>query len=204
MVKKPVFLWVAIVLVVAVTASVLGALAFSRSSNSAPSPTIPSAPLSSATPASALPAVAVLAPDLVLITHEALEVSTEFGAGVLIVSFPDSETGFRWVEGPAPVFGGRLNPKDAPFGSVPSNLPVVFSYDVSPSATGQGSSRVPRVSIFGRLAKPPYMASGKVVYELSLFDAPGKDSTYSVSGSYEIPEIAYSATLVISGQRLAD
>jgi hypothetical protein len=87
-----------------------------------------------------------------------------------------------------------MKPTDAPLALLPKNLPVVFSYDTP--------SRDARVSVFGRLAAPPKVVSNMLVYEIALYDAPGKDSTYTVSGSYSIPATALSATVSVFGQRL--
>lgn len=138
------------------------------------------------------PAVARLESGNVLISHTTASAKTEFGPGVLIVSLPVESGGFRWVSGPAPVSGGRVDPTSKMLAQIPANLPVVLSYD----------SKDTRVSVFARLFEAPVLIDGMVQYKLSLFDAPGRDSTYTVSGSYDIPENLPSPSLVISGQVL--
>lgn len=142
------------------------------------------------------PAVASLLPDLVLISHESPSATTEFDVGLLRIRLADKDAILRWVEGAAPTDGGRLPLVDAKWSTLPSNLPVVFSY--TPSAGSEDK----RVSVFGRLASTPRLDAGGVVYEITLYDAPGKDSTYTVSGSYNIPEVVYASTLTIMGQRI--
>jgi hypothetical protein len=127
-----------------------------------------------------------------MVSHTTASAKTEFGPGVLIVSLPVESGGFRWVSGPAPVSGGRVDPTSKMLAQIPANLPVVLSYD----------SEDTRVSVFARLFEAPVLIDGMVQYKLSLFDAPGRDSTYTVSGSYDIPENLPSPSLVISGQVL--
>lgn len=189
MASRPSYLWAGVAAFTVVSASVVAAVLTSTAAEEA-SPAAPSM----VTPESPSPAVAKLSQDLVLLSHGAKEASTEFGIGVLVVSLPIDSDGFRWVEGAAPVSGGRMKPEDAPLSLLPKNLPVVFSYDTP--------SRSARVSVFGRLASPPKIVADKLMYEIALYDAPGKDSTYTVSGSYDIPETVLSATVSVFGQRL--
>lgn len=190
MAARPSYLWVGAATFAVVFASVVAAVLSSTDAKET-SPT-PVSPAVSDAPA---PAVAKLSQDLVLLSHGAKEATTEFGVGVLVVSLPINSDGFRWVEGAAPVSGGRMKPTDAPLSLLPKNLPVVFSYEPP--------SRDARVSVFGRLAAPPKVVSDMLVYEIALYDAPGKDSTYTVSGSYDIPATVLSATVSVFGQRLA-
>ena len=189
MASRPSYLWAGVAAFAVVFASVAAAVLSSTGTKEAP-PATPSLSV----PGSPAPAVAKLSQNLVLLSHGAKEATTEFGIGVLVVSLPIDSDGFRWVEGAAPVSGGRMKPADAPLSLLPKNLPVVFSYDTS--------SRSARVSVFGRLAAPPKIVADMLVYEIALYDAPGKDSTYTVSGSYDIPETVLSATVSVFGQRL--
>lgn len=140
------------------------------------------------------PTVVVLKEGLFMLTHSSADARTEFGPGLLIVSIPVTEDSFRWLEGPAPASGGRTSPSAKLLSSVPSNLPTVLTYELDGKM----------VSIFARLASPPVVSGSDsnkvVVYQMSLYDAPGKDSTYTVSGSYDIPETLRSVSLVVSGQ----
>jgi hypothetical protein len=139
------------------------------------------------------PVVVSLKDDLVLISHSAAEASTDFGPGILIVSMPVEEDSFRWLEGAAPASGGRIEPTSAMLSTIPANLPVVLTYDVAGKP----------VSIFARLYTSPVLSGDSILYELSIYDAPGRDSTYTVSGSYDIPPTLQLATLTISGQVVA-
>lgn len=184
------------VLAVSSVASVAVAIALSgRPADKTPAPPAPVAEVAEID-GSTPPAVATLLPDLVFVSHEAPSATTEFDVGLLRIRFADEAAILRWVEGAAPIDGGRLSPSEAAWSDLPSNLPVVFSY------TSTASSRDKRVSVFGRLVSPPRSDSGGVFYEITLYDAPGKDSTYTASGSYEIPEVVYAATLTIMGQRI--
>lgn len=136
------------------------------------------------------PQVLVLKDDLVLVYHSAAAATTEFGPGTLEVSFEVKENTFRWIEGAAPTSGGRVKPSAELLGSLPANLPAVLTYVQSGEV----------VSVFARLAAAPVVSKEFVLYKLSLYDAPGKDSTYTVSGSYDIPEVLDTATIAISGQ----
>jgi hypothetical protein len=151
------------------------------------------------------PQVLTLEPGLLLITHESSLAETAFEDGVLLVSLPVKISRLRWVHGAAPSSGGRLDALQAPFASLPAGLPVVVSYD-----TESGP-----LSLFGRLAAAPALAtttvglagstlddsgSDLVRYSITLYDAPGKDSTYTISGSYDIPEVLRSVRIVIAGQ----
>lgn len=187
MASRPSYLWAGAATFAVVFASVSAAVLLSTGTKEAPPPSL-------IDPAAPSPAVAKLSQDMVLLSHGAKEATTEFGIGVLVVSLPIDSDGFRWVEGAAPVSGGRMKPTDAPLALLPKNLPVVFSYDTP--------SRDARVSVFGRLAAPPKVVSDMLVYEIALYDAPGKDSTYTVSGSYDIPATVLSATVSVFGQRL--
>lgn len=184
------YLWAGAASFAVVAASVFAAVLFSTGTKEA-SP----APVSPAVSNAPAPAVVTLSQDLVLLSHTAKEATTEFSVGVLVVSLPVDSDDFRWVEGAAPVSGGRMDPTDAPLSLLPKNLPVVFSYETP--------SRAARVSVFGRLAAPPKVVSAMLVFEIALYDAPGKDSTYTVSGSYDIPATVLSATVSVFGQRLA-
>lgn len=189
MAPRPSYLWAGVAALAVVAASVAAAV-FASTGTEEASPAAPSMVI----PESPSPAVVKLSQDLVLLSHDAKDASTEFGVGVLVVSLPIESDGFRWVEGAAPVSGGRIKPADAPLSLLPKNLPVVFSYDTP--------SRSARVSVFGRLAASPRIVADKLVYEIALYDAPGKDSTYTVSGSYDIPETVRSATVSVFGQRI--
>lgn len=191
MVVRPAYLWAGVATLSIVATSYVAAIAMSSNSSSKEvSPPRSADEL----PTSPAPAVVKLSQDMVLLSHSTIEAYTEFGVGVLVVSLPIDSNGFRWVEGAAPVSGGRMDPKDAPLSLLPRNLPVVLSYDTP--------SRDARVTVFGRLAAPPRVMSDVLVYEIVLYDAPGKDSTYTVSSSYSIPPSLLSATISIFGQRL--
>lgn len=144
-----------------------------------------------APPADQVPAVVALRNDLLVITHEAPQASTEFGPGTLTVAIPTVGV-FRFIDSAAPANGGRVGPSDAPLGKVPANLPVVVSYD-----TADG----PR-SIYAKLTTAPQVDGDVVRYTLTIFDAPGKGSTYTVSGRFDIPEMLQNVRLMIAGQRL--
>lgn len=153
----------------------------------APNPNLPVAPVVVA------PSVAVLAPGGVLLTHDATTATTGFGKGVLEVSATATAEQFRFISGAAPARGGRVEPSNSLLTGLPSNLPIVISF-----STEKGP-----VSIFGRLAGAPRLEGQTITYSLSVYDAPGEGSTYTVSGQYRIPDELEDVRIVISGQTLA-
>jgi len=140
-----------------------------------------------------------------MILHESSIAETSFEDGVLLISVPVKISRLRWVHGAAPISGGRIDATQAPFLSIPAGLPVMVSYD-----TDSGP-----LSLFGRIATSPVLSttavgvagssledsgSDVVRYAITLYDAPGKDSTYTISGTYDIPEVLRSVRIMISGQ----
>lgn len=151
------------------------------------------------------PQVLTLDPGLLMVLHESSIAETSFEDGVLLISVPVEVSRLRWVHGAAPVSGGRIEVSQAPFATIPAGLPVIVSYE-----TESGP-----LSLFGRIATSPVLTttavgiagsnlddsgSDVVRYAITLYDAPGKDSTYSISGSYDIPEILRSVRISIAGQ----
>lgn len=117
MASRPSYLWAGAAAFAVVFASVSAAVLLSTGTKEAP----PQPSLID--PAAPSPAVAKLSQDMVLLSHGAKEATTEFGIGVLVVSLPIDSDGFRWVEGAAPVSGGRMKPTDAPLALLPRTSP---------------------------------------------------------------------------------
>lgn len=161
--------------------------------DSPPRQATPQSAAPTATLSIAAPAVATLSPNQFLWVHEAPAATVEFGPGVVIISAPATDENLRLIDSAAPADGGRTEVDDARLAAIPTLLPVVVSYD-----TQDG----PR-SIFGRLATSPTLTESEgVSYTLTVYDAPGRGSTYTVSGSYEIPDTLTSVRVIIAGQEV--
>lgn len=187
--------WAAMAVAATCAAGVLAAVALVDDPTTTPAPATQAttAPGTGTGGLDAAPVVVTLAETTFLLTHEAATATTEFGAGTLTVEVGNPGV-FRFVDSASPVDGGRMEPNKAPLAAIPQNLPVVVSFD--------GSSGP--VSIFGRLAAAPVATGSTVAYVLTIFDAPGKDSTYTVSSAYDIPETLRNVTVAIAGQRTAE
>jgi len=187
--------WASVAVVATCAAGVLAAVLLVGTSSDLPDT---GAPVSSTAPVAetevgAPPAVAKLAAETFLLVHEAGSATTEFGAGTVTVTMSTGGV-FRFVDSAAPVDGGRMDPTGVALGAIPQNLPVVVSFDTEAGP----------VSIFGRLSNAPQADPSTVRYEFTVFDAPGRDSTYTVSSAYEIPETLRNVRVVIAGQLVAE
>lgn len=134
--------------------------------------------------------VSALNPDTVVILHEDVSGSTSFDQGVLWVSVPRDTGTFRWISGPGIAAGGRQLPSAALFAALPAGVNVVVSYDVD---------GVP-ASLYGTLGGSVEIGPDTVAYPISVYDAPGSGSTYTLSGSYDIPATLSNVRVFISGQ----
>lgn len=133
-----------------------------------------------------------LEPSVAMLTHEGSSGSTSFDKGALEIRISADSDSLRLIAAAAPAAGGRVDPSSLDYTRFPLNLPVVVSY--GPTAA--------RVSIFGRLAATPVLVDGTVSYKITVFDAPGEDATYTVSGSFDIPETLEAPVLTLAGQLL--
>lgn len=146
------------------------------------------------------PVVLSLDPELTLWLHEASSARTELGPGRIDVVVPvDATSTVRaWSAAEEVVNGTRLV-DDAHVGVVsrfPIGTPIVVSYD----STVDGVARP--VSLFGFLATPADATVDEVRYTVEVLDAPGRTSTYSVAGNYDIPEAVDHVRVHITTQQV--
>jgi hypothetical protein len=186
-------IWVAASALVAVVVGVGAVLALRTDPNSPPpSPSSPSQ--SPSAPMFTPPQVLTLDPSVALLTAESESATTEFDAGALTVTVSGAGV-FRFIHGSQVVDGGRVavDGLDAILPRFPVGLVAVVSYE---------RDKVP-VSFYGLLASSPRQVPGGVEFALQVLDAPGKGSTYTVSGGYDIPERLEHVVVAVSGQVLA-
>jgi hypothetical protein len=181
--------------IVAVAAAVGGALLVERNSGSgtapAPAPVVTAPP---AEPSIGTVGIAELRPDTVLVVHETEQARTDFDRGLLWISVPHDSGVFRWIEGAAVVDGGRGTSTSAPLDLLPAGITVVVSYD-----TADGP-----VSLYGQLGSTIDQTETDTRYPVTVYDAPGKGSTYTLAGNYDIPEMLTGVRVVLTGQAAAD
>ena len=133
-----------------------------------------------------------LNPSDVLWVHEAQAATTSFRTGALVIHVPVTGSSTqRFVPFSGELLdGGRLSGDSAHSQAqgLLQGLPVVVSF-----------TNDRPLSIFGYLAESPGRDGQDVTYAVSLVDAPGRSSTYSIGGDYDIPEVLNDVRVIIAG-----
>lgn len=181
-------------LVIVLVAFVVGAAIAYTAGSMAPSPASSSSPVNT-TNNEVLSPLVLDATSMVFV-HEGQAAETEFSNGALNIVVPVSDKStIRFIPFTGELTaGGRLEASagEQRAATLPRGLPVVVSFDRNDTP----------VSVFGYLAAPPSPSSGSILYKLTVIDAPGKSSTYSIGGNYDIPASIEHVRVVIAGQNL--
>ncbi len=135
--------------------------------------------------------VVAVASDTKVFHHDAVSAVVSFDTGSLKLVVPSAGETVRWFSPLGDmVDGGRLERTDVR--AVTARIPAGLVVSVSYFDDGR------QVSVLGVLASSPLVEDELTVYTVKIIDAPGRGSSYSTGGNYDIPSELESVSISIT------